>query len=253
MAPTFTVVCVYNSQATLEKYLEAGLRRQGAPFELRLVDNRNGRFRSAAAALNHGAEGATGDYLVFVHQDVELLSPTFFESAAVHLSTLPNLGVAGIVGAVTRRGLTTLRGRCLQGDADAGRFSPGYHAPEQVETVDEQLLIVPRAWFQELAFDPVACPAWDLYGVEFALSSAARGRDVVVLPLPVRHASWGKLRWTYFESLVTLQHKHRAIQILPTTCGTWRAARPAWAHFAAHRVRAARGRLRKRLPRWLLP
>lgn len=251
MAPTFTVVCVYNSEATLEKYLTAGLRRQTAPYELRLVDNRGGHFSSAAAALNHGAEGATGDYLVFIHQDVELLGPTFFESAAVHLKTLPNLGIAGIVGAVTRRGQTTLRGRCLQGDANADGFAPGYHAPESVQTVDEQLMIVPRAWFRELRFDPTACPAWDLYGVEFALSSAKRRRDVVVLPLPVRHASWGKLRRSYFESLVTLQNKHREVVVLPTTCGTWRAARPAWAHLAGHRLATARNLIRKQLAKWL--
>lgn len=251
MAPTFTVVCVYNEAATLEKYLTAGLRRQTAPHELRLVDNRGRRFTSAAAALNHGAEGATGDYLVFVHQDVELLGPTFFESAAVHLETLPNLGVAGIVGATTRRGVTTLRGRCLQGDANPDGFTAGYHAPQRVQTIDEQLMIVPRAWFRQLSFDSLACPAWDLYGVEFALSCAKHGRDVVVLPLPVRHASWGKLRRSYFESLVTVQNKHRDVAILPTTCGTWRAARPAWAHLAAHRIESASKLIRKRLAMWV--
>lgn len=253
MTSKFTVVCVYNSEATLEKYLRPGLRRQTAPYELQLVDNRSRQFPNAAAALNHGARGASTDYLVFIHQDVELLTPDFFESASVHLTRLPELGLAGIVGAAPNGRSTVLRGRCLQGDADAARFESGYDAPAAVQTVDEMLMIVPRGWFEQGGFDSNACPAWDLYGVEYALYSAKHGRQVVVLPLAVRHASWGKLRRGYFESLEGVLRKHRDVPVVHTTCGTWRNGRSARLHWALHKAKSGRNLAVKRLKGLLSP
>lgn len=253
MVSTFTVVCVYNSSETLERYLQTGLRRQTAAYELRLVDNRAGTYSCAAAALNHGAQGANTDYLVFVHQDVELLSTDFFEAASLHLAGTPNLGVAGIVGAASAGSTTRLYGRCFQGDGDATGFEPGYDRPLPVQTVDELLLIVERAWFERMNFDPSACPGWDLYGVEYALSSAKQGRQVVVMPLPVRHASWGKLRRSYFQSLAALQNKHRDVPLVHTTCGTWRSGRGPWRQWATHKATAARKLAVKRLREMFSP
>jgi hypothetical protein len=231
---------VYNSEPTLERYLQAGLRRQTSDYGLRLVDNRAGRFSSAAAALNEGARGVDTDYLVFVHQDVELLRDDFFRVAGAHLAQTPNLGVAGIVGALGEGSKARLVGRCVQGNADAKGFDPGYDRPLRVQTVDEMLLLVERAWFERLKFDPSACPGWDLYGVEYALSCAKLGREVVVMPLAVRHASWGKLRRSYFQSLASVQSKHHDVPMLHTTCGTWPKARSAWRHWATHKANAAR-------------
>lgn len=239
MIPTFTVVCVYNSEATLERYLRPGLSRQTHSYELRLVDNTTGRFSNAADALNHGARDTSTNYLVFIHQDVELLESTFFQEAARHLSQLPNLGIAGIVGAELENGATVLRGRCLQGDANREGFTPGYESPMAVQTIDEQLMLVRTDWFRQQSFDPQACPAWDLYGVEYSLSCAKRGRDVRVLPLAVRHASWGKLRRAYFETLMLVQHKHPDVPTLCTTCGAWPQRRSALGHLFAHKCRSA--------------
>ncbi len=244
---TFTVVCVYNSEAVLEKYLRRGLSRQSDAYELRLVDNTAHRFTSASAALNYGAREANSDYLVFVHQDVELLTPSFFQDASAHLMSLPNLGVAGVVGAARTAQGSELRGRCLQGDAPAEGFTPDYDAPLPVQTVDEQLMIVQTAWFAQAPFDSIACPAWDLYGVELAIRGAKQGREVCVLPLPVRHASWGKLRWSYFESLSLVQQKHPDVPVLHTTCGTWPTSRAPWEQWVLHKWRAARGHLGRRL------
>lgn len=246
---TFTVVCVYNSEVVLAKYLQRGLARQSADYELRLVDNTTGRFTSASSALNHGAVGARTDYVLFAHQDVELLTPTFFQEASAYLSSLPNLGVAGVVGAAERAGARELRGKCLQGDTPSEGFTPGYDTPLPVQTVDEQLMIVPTAWFAQAPFDGVACPSWDLYGVEYALRSARRGRDVCVLPLAVRHASWGSLRWSYFESLSRVQRKYPEVSVLHTTCGSWPASRAPWELWALHQGRAARGHLQRYLTR----
>lgn len=250
MTTTFTVVCVYNSEDVLEKYLRPGLQRQTAPYELRLVDNRSRQFSNAADALNFGARDVASDYLVFIHQDVELLGSDFFQRASAHLERLPELGIAGIVGASGSGSHTTLHGRCLQGGGPADGFSPGFDAALPTQTVDELLMIVPRRWFEQLAFDSRACPGWDLYGTEYALSCARQQRHVVVLPLPVRHASWGKLRRPYFETLASVQHKHADVAVLHTTCGTWPTGRSAWQHWFVHKTTAARKLALKRMLHW---
>ena len=69
-----SVICVYNDEWILQNCLLKSLSEQKAVFELITIDNRENRFESAAEALNYGGKKAAGDYLLFVHQDVDLCS-----------------------------------------------------------------------------------------------------------------------------------------------------------------------------------
>jgi hypothetical protein len=55
------------------------LSEQNTDFELITIHNTENRFKSAAAALNWGGNQAAGDYLMFVHQDVDLYSDSWFD------------------------------------------------------------------------------------------------------------------------------------------------------------------------------
>ena len=57
----------------LNKYLLKSLNSQTALYELILVDNTQKKFKSASEALNYGGEKATGKYIIFTHQDVDLV------------------------------------------------------------------------------------------------------------------------------------------------------------------------------------
>lgn len=65
------VICVSNDKKILKTSLLAGLSKQTAAHEFINVENWDGRFSSAAKALNHGGKDAKGKYLMFVHQDTE--------------------------------------------------------------------------------------------------------------------------------------------------------------------------------------
>jgi hypothetical protein len=106
-----------------------------------------------------------------------------------------------------------------------------FDRPEPVETVDECAFFVPRAVFEQQAFDEQTCEGWHLYAVDYALTLAARGLRTYALPLPLYHRSGGVvLRFcgfatrdaAYFRALrrVFRKHGHR-IDRLHTTCGTW--------------------------------
>ena len=177
-----SVVCVYNNQEELEKHLLTSLAGQTAKFELIRVDNTGGQFKSASKALNHGANKAKGKYLMFVHQDVVLYSRFWLEDVENVLDKVPFLGVAGcsglsedgkILGFIKDRG-------CLLGRPPA--------QPEEVQSLDESLLIVPREIFDRFKFDETL-PGWHAYGVDYSLTVREHGLKAYVIPAFIHHDS----------------------------------------------------------------
>jgi hypothetical protein len=242
---SFTLISVYNRPEVLERVLLPSLERQTVRPELRLIDNRGGRYSSAADALNAGAEGAAGRYLMFVHQDVDLREPDFLERAGAMLDALPDLGIAGVVGmndAEDRRE-DRWRNRVIQGEGQAffELGGPLLTAPEPVQTLDELLLIVPAAVFSRLKFDSEACPHWDLYGVEYCLSVRREGLRAYALPLLVHHVSKGVLGGRYYHSLGRVLRKHRGREgRVYSTVEDWSTRSPVWWQRLAHNARSAR-------------
>jgi len=85
-----SIVCVFNDPDVLTSCLERSilLGLADAPeTEYLPVDNTDGQFASAGAALNDGARRARHDDVVLVHQDVYLHSLVALERAADRLAT----------------------------------------------------------------------------------------------------------------------------------------------------------------------
>jgi len=173
-----SVVCVYDNEEYLRRILLKSLESQTVEFELITLDNRDGRFKSAAEALNYGGEKANGDYIMFVHQDMCLLSDSFLEDVEKILRSIPDLGVGGVAG-------STKEGR-WRFSYDIYEF-PDYsnltiRKPEVVETLDECLLLVPRPVFSKLHFDEKVFDGWDCYGSDYSLCVARLGLKAYVIP-----------------------------------------------------------------------
>lgn len=227
--PIFSVICVFNKPEVLRGQLLPSLKKQELEHELRLIDNSAQQFKSCAEALNHGARGANGRYLMFVHQDVALFSPSFLSDAASLLDQLPDLGIAGVAGMAEHgRGLfDRMRSAITVANEPPPSWLHSLTSPEVVQTLDELLLIVPARVFQKIQFDPVACPHWDLYGVEYSLSVADAGMRAFVLPLPVAHPSYGRVGSKYRTAVSRVLAKHRHhLTTIYTTCGIWRTGYP---------------------------
>jgi len=95
----FTIVTVYNKRDFLERVLLDSLQKQTVPFELITIDNTTGKYKSAAAAFNAEAKQAKGDYVLFVHQDVDFGDDTeWLRKVEAYLATLKNPGVIGFAG-----------------------------------------------------------------------------------------------------------------------------------------------------------
>ena len=61
-------------------------------YELILIDNSNNKFPSASKALNFAAKRAKGDYLLFIHQDVDLIESNSLEKISFYLKHLNKWG-----------------------------------------------------------------------------------------------------------------------------------------------------------------
>ena len=169
---------------------------------------------------------ATGNYLAFIHQDVAFASPDELSRAIDVVARLPDCGVAGPAGAIRR-----IRGRG-KGSQMFGQIRQGLppgeltlahpvSQPTPVITLDELLLIIPRDIFQQCQFDPIACPDWHLYGVEYCLNIARRNLRPYAIGIDLRHQSGGTLSDGYFHTLARVCRKHLRSIIIPTTCGNW--------------------------------
>ena len=177
-----SVVCVYNNQESFKKHLLKSLANQTAKFELITVDNTGGQFKSASKGLNYGARKAKGKYLMFVHHDVVLYSRFWLEDVEKILENVPFLGVAGCSG-VSQDGqmLGFIKDRgCLWGKPPA--------QPEEVQTLDESLLIIPRVIFDRFKFDE-ALSGWHAYGVDYCLMVKEHELKAYVIPVFIHHDS----------------------------------------------------------------
>ena len=184
-----SVVCVYNNERTLRNVLLKSLERQTVEFELITIDNRDGRFKSAAEALNYGGEKAKGDYIMFVHQDMWLGSNSWLEDVEDILRSIPDLGVAGMAG-MSEEGRTYHERRrwSIEDFGELWQEIGLVKQPEEVQTLDECLLIVPRAVFDKLKFDEKTFDGWDCYGADYCLCVRHLGLKAFVIPAHCDHS-----------------------------------------------------------------
>ncbi len=234
-----SIVCVYNDQDKLDSLLLASLKVQTTHFEIEAIDNRQGTFPSAAAALNYGGRLATGKYIMFVHQDIVLGSETWLADTEKWLDSIPDLGVAGVAG----REMNARYNTASVTHGVPAKFVGRQHLsrPTQVQTLDECLIIVPRHLFARLEFDGKTCDDWHLYAVNYCLDAKTLGYDNYVVPTSTYHASLGRNTKSVLQILLKLGSlpegyvttakkvlkKHQnSYKRIHTVCGTWNTSWP---------------------------
>jgi hypothetical protein len=159
----------------------SSLKKQDAEYELILIDNTKNNFESLPKALNYGGSKARGEYLMFVHQDVELIDSNWLKNAEKILTSVDNLGVAGVAG-------VDFKGNPVGFIIDRGIFwGLPLKTPKSVMTLDEQLIIVPRKVFSTMRFYEGF--KWHSWVADYCLCSQSVGLKTYVLPLPVSHNS----------------------------------------------------------------
>lgn len=219
-----SVVCVYNNHQILNNCLIKSLKKQNCDYELILIDNTQNKFNSAAKALNHGGIQAQKEYIMFVHQDMELDSSNWLNDVEEMLKSIKDMGVAGVAGR---------KGRTPRSNMKHGT-NPRYVGifpqddPIEVQTVDECLAIVPHSIFQENPFDEETCQGWHLYLADYCLNLKNKGYHVYVVPQSSYHLSIGdSFSNDYYQTLSKIIKKHKNnYEWIYTTTGNWHTTYP---------------------------
>jgi GT2 family glycosyltransferase len=217
-----SIICVYNDDQIFNRYLQSGLKRQTADYELIALDNSRNQFTSAAQALNAGAAQTTSNskYLMFVHQDIDLRDYEWLAKAEKALDAVPDLGIAGVAGTPKQKGVLLTNITHGQQKTAPGKYT--LQTPMPVHTLDECLIIIPRSVFEKTQFDEQLCDGWHAYAVDYCLEMHQLAQGVLVLPLSLHHGSQGSQNRAYFLALKKVLLKHRnANTIIYTTCGHW--------------------------------
>jgi hypothetical protein len=217
-----TVICVYNNRVILENKLMKSLNLQNEEYDLVLIDNTDGKFKSAASALNWGAKKAKSEYLMFVHQDVDLIDENCLRDIESMVRDIDDLGVAGVAGYIETNGKHIMYSNIQDGrpPEDVGL---NLDHPMKVQTVDECLFVVSRSMFQELEFDEINCPDWHLYGVDYCLGTLELGKSVYLIPITIYHVSRTEsFSKSYYALLKNVVNKHgKNYKTINTSCGVW--------------------------------
>lgn len=203
-----SIVVVYNNERMLNEILLESLKNQTVNFELIVIDNTKGKFKSAAEALNYGGVRAKGKYIMFVHQDVELSSNTWLEEVEKVLDELPNLGVAGVAGMSEKGRKYEDRKRGYISDCGEIWGKPLEKA-EEVQTLDECLLIVPKPNFEKMQFDKNTFDGWHCYGADYCLRVRQIGLKAYVIPAFIYHRSLRSNSKDLLNYQKRLYKKHR--------------------------------------------
>ncbi len=180
-----SIICVFNDPEVRRACLDRSIseHRDEATVEYLPIDNVDGSFATAGAALNHGASLARHEYVAFVHQDVYLHSLSALETAAGALADDPGIGMLGAVG-------MDASGKVVGRIRDRATL-PGEHVdrPSDVTSLDEVMFMAPRALVRREPLSEAAELAWHAYAIEYGLRLRSLGLRLCATDIPLTHNS----------------------------------------------------------------
>lgn len=223
--PEISVICVYNDPQKLAAFFQSGLSIQTSAVEVIPLDNTSCRFPSAAKALNFGASQARGRYLVFMHQDILLETPTAWEELLQYFRAgYSLLGVSGM-----RKIYPFMVSNVTTGTHDrramVNWICTKIKSPTKVETFDECFFAMTREVYELIRFDETICDNWHMYAVDFCLSAKERGINSFVVPIKMHHQSGGRINKAFIHNLLAVIKKHHIIW-MAAPCYHFLATRP---------------------------
>ena len=215
----FSIICAFNNQQKLNQFLIKSLQNQDFPFELITIDNTNNHYSCAAETLNNAVEKAYYQYLMFVHQDIELIKSDWLSNVARTLDSIPLFGAVGVAG----KNIEGLFASVYHGTPPHLVSSERLANPVLVQTLDGCLVITHKKIFKKIKFDKETCSGWYFYVTNYCLDLAQLGYKVYVLPQMVYHESIGPSNsQVYEQTKQAIISKHRKyLTKIYTTMEDW--------------------------------
>jgi tetratricopeptide (TPR) repeat protein len=171
---------------------------------------------SLAAGYNRGFARATGDIVVFTHDDVEIIATDFGDRLVRGLRECDVLGIAGATRATGPAwpfaGWPYLHGSVIYPDDKGYRvtvYSRTVPLARGIRVMDGVFLATRREIAASIGWDAETCDGFHCYDVDFTLRAAQAGlRLAVASDLGVVHRSYGNFDEEWAASARRLQAKH---------------------------------------------
>lgn len=215
-----SIICVCNNRRMYNTYLLPSLNKQrNCSYEIIRIDNSENRYKSAIEAFNAALNEAKGEYIFFVHQDIELTDELFINKVDNYFKNNPNTGIVGVAG--TKDGI--VYSNIYQSLPKTLVSDHHLEEPVLVNSLDECLFVIPRQILNDYPFDNDTCDHWHLYAVDYCYQMLQVGKDVVVLPLDAYHASYGDfMNDGYYYTLKKVAKKYQSkTKKIDTTIRSW--------------------------------
>jgi hypothetical protein len=161
--------------------------------------------KSLAEGYTRGLARATGEIVVFTHDDVEILSADFGDRLARRLGECDVLGIAGATRATGPArpfaGWPYLHGSVIYPDGSGYRvtaYSRNVPVAHGIRAMDGVFLAMKREIALSIGWNAQICDGFHGYGVDFTLRAAQAGlRLAVASDLGAVHRSYGSFddRW----------------------------------------------------------
>jgi glycosyltransferase involved in cell wall biosynthesis len=169
---------------------------------------------SLAAGYNRGIKRSTGEFLIFSHDDIEILTPDFRERLLDHLDSFDLVGVAGtsalLNGHWQTAGQPRIHGQVVQPANNGSGFTLNVFGPVEgqarggIVALDGLFFATWRKVVESLRFDAELFDGFHLYDLDFSYRAHLAGLRVGVCnDILIYHQSLGRAdeTWKHYSKV----------------------------------------------------
>jgi GT2 family glycosyltransferase len=175
------IICSVNDTSFAEISHQLRTLLRDMPFEIVRIND----ALSLAEGYNRGARASRGDWLVFCHDDIAIMTPDLVDRLYHHCATFDFFGLVGTTrlysGSWFDAGRPYIHGACISpavGGVELALFDEKFEAIRDAQAVDGIFIAVKRQSFDALqGFDENLCGGFDLYDIELSFRAHLAGLE----------------------------------------------------------------------------
>ena len=202
-----------------KKMLDSVSKTIGTEYEAIVFDNREKQY-GICKAYNEAANNANGDYLCFVHEDIEIKSNDWGKNLMEFVDRTEKCGAIGLAGGhfVPQNFVCWMVNRTSPmnlydpSPSDNQEYKHIYYNPDnevfsKVVCIDGVFMFVKKSVWEANQFDESAFKGFHFYDADFSLAVAHEYQNYVYFGMEVHHFSGGNMDKSYCEDMFLFQKK----------------------------------------------
>ncbi|MBC6988288.1 glycosyltransferase [Hymenobacter sp. BT491] len=213
------IICSRENEAIQKLSSELAIN-VGVPFELVVIDNKDGRY-NIFQAYNLGISNSKYDILCFMHEDISIKTADWGQVIKNLFDRNQALGLVGVAGSSYKPVIpsgwaspvgTTIYSNVLQhikktGEVIHNLSNPKHQSYSKVVAVDGVWFCTKREVVNKVAFDEATFAGFHCYDVDFSLSVYQKFEVAVTFDILIEHFSEGSFDKKWIGETIKLHEK----------------------------------------------